>query len=113
MASRNYFQFGINTLLALTTLVAITIGWEARYINERRVMRQRISANGGLAYCAADSKDVLAPLGMITEVEIPFWRQWLGDEPIGYVSLCGGATDAEFRKVRMLFPEAQLCIRQP
>ncbi|HEY1601352.1 MAG TPA: hypothetical protein VGG64_17250 [Pirellulales bacterium] len=110
---RRWFQFGLSTLFVLVTVLAVWLGWELHIVRERQAIRQRIAESGGRVYPSeqSESKLLLTSLGMVTECRIPVWREWLGDEPVGFVRLKTSASYAELKKARLAFPEAQFCAR--
>jgi hypothetical protein len=108
---RRWYQFGLGTLFLVVTVFASWLGWELHVVRERQAIRQRIAESGGKIYSSEESEYLLTSLGMVTECRIPFWREWLGDEPVGFITLKTSASDAELKKARLAFPEAQVCAR--
>ena len=88
-------------MFVVVTLFAVWLGWEMKYVRERRACMERI----------ASDKSVLVhippgPGG--TEVQIPFWRKWLGDDFArveAVIELPSSWPEKEARNVSVLFPE--------
>lgn len=119
---RRWFQFGLGTVFVAVTVFAVWLGWELKYIRERKAFLLRVQAQGSQTVYADD------PLwkGTTTSVairvpRIPFWRRWLGDRPVAIPGWPFQETmSADFDEQKMkalndeilrLFPEAIEYIR--
>jgi hypothetical protein len=101
---RRRFQFGLGTMLALMTLLALWLGWEKHYIQERRDFLELNKA----AIAAGPKRYVMSRRVPPKPAEIPFWRRWLGDEPVDVISMPFAAGKEAHAKAMALFPEARL-----
>jgi hypothetical protein len=81
---RRWFQFGLIWLFVFTTLVALWLGWELKFIRERRAFLMRLESQrqaelqrqANLPRSGAGGSSV----GLIvatTDEAIPIWRRWL------------------------------------
>ena len=92
---RRWYQFSIGTMLLLVTAFAIWLGWELKFIRDRKHMAEWLDANGGLA-----SDD--------PNKEISLVRRALGDLSYSHVFLGPKATPEEADAIRKLFSEAMV-----
>jgi hypothetical protein len=103
---RRWFQFSLGTLLVLVTVFAIWLGWELKFIRDRKNFLALLNE-----YEAAELKDggftawINTPV--FDEPTLPFWRPWMGDYPRGVVLLPGNTTEEHLQMARRLFPEAK------
>jgi hypothetical protein len=108
---RRWFQFRLTSLFILMTLVALWLAWEQHYVRERKATRMWVTNNGGAAHSLTDW---ITPAGTEPpEVSIPFWRQWIGDEPLVSLQLSSQATADDLERVRAIFPEARVFMAPP
>jgi hypothetical protein len=105
---RHWFQFRLTSLLMLITLVALWLTSEQYHVREREATRRWVTNNGGYAHSLPDW---IARTGKKPpELSIPFWRQWIGDEPMVSLQMSRGATPDDVDRVGALFPEARVFI---
>src|SRR5689334_18850328 len=95
---RRWFQFGIGTMLLLVTLFCIWLAWQVRIVRERQAMRALIKEQGGVARTLKDWRPLryppsapAPPVSLPPNISVPFWRQWIGDEPIADVVIRKGS----------------------
>ena len=100
---RRWFQFGLGTLFVLMTVFAVWLGWELKYIRERKEFLAWVESK--LA-TEANHTFMIDPLAV--PAEIPVWRRWLGDKPRDAITLPFVATKADAGKARALFAEAKV-----
>ncbi|HEY2840120.1 MAG TPA: hypothetical protein VGJ26_13275 [Pirellulales bacterium] len=112
-----WFQFGLRTMFVVVFLLAIFLGWLAwtlRMIHARRAVLESVSDRHGdfwtLGRCQeglGGPKDVREAEAreLATQCSIPFWRKWLGDEPVALIFDTFG-TEVDRSEQRRLFPEA-------
>jgi hypothetical protein len=106
--TRRWFRFSLGTMFLVTTSVAVWLGWELRFIRERKSKLEPLSAAD--YYRASDfDKDAIAfvsaNVGYKKRVAIPWSRSWLGDEPMLCIFLTPDKPPSE-EEMRKLFPEA-------
>jgi hypothetical protein len=104
--SRQWFQFSIGTMLLLVTLIAVWLAWQVRIVRERQAMRVAIKEHRSIVTTLKDWQPV--PGATAPKISVPFWRKWMGDEPIVEVTLSHKLDHTEMEQVRVLFPEAQI-----
>ena len=107
-STRHFFQFSITSLLLLTGLVAVWLGWELKFIRERQALQRSLRANRA-QIVAAQHWDLLNPEAQsrfMRPASIPWWREILGDEPITAVTFPPGVAESDLRATRSSFPEA-------
>jgi hypothetical protein len=92
--TRRWYQCGLGTLFMAITLLAVWLSWELDYIRERRETRNEVEAKH-IQFLFAHPKQ-----------SIPFWRVWLGDEPVDCISVLSSDRDQVMR-IKRLFPEAE------
>lgn len=95
---RRWFQFRLTTMFVVVTAVAVWLGWEMKFVRERQVMRRRILESGGELWPG----DIVG----YEHAAIPYWRTWLGDEPVSYIN--PGRLELTEDAARRVFPELQL-----
>ena len=105
---RRWYQFGIGTMLLVVTVFAVWLGWELKFIRKRQAMIRQLRAGGSTAESTEELRR--SPDGTYrpkaAAATIPFWRRWLGDEPVALIWL---TTESEGRFIAMvgaMFPEA-------
>jgi hypothetical protein len=114
---RFQFQFRLRTLMIVVALLAIPcayVGWQAKFVRERKAMAGRIEALAG---------DVIKlpniPGRQVTPIiiynrrlldaicpTIPFIRRWLGDFEVVGLNLNPSISKVEVELAKALFPEA-------
>jgi hypothetical protein len=98
---RNWRRIGLLFLIA-----AVAVGWlewQWMIVRDRWALRQWLAANGGVAA-------VQVPGGEIGDYEhaivtIPFWRSWMGDDPITCL-YTPPLERAEIERLTKAFPES-------
>ncbi len=108
---RRWFAFSLRTLFIVVTMFAVWLGWELNFVRQRLALRKQLAAGAGwvltvteycgYSACALPGRSVRADV-----MKIPFWRRWMGDEPIAQMGFDRGATAADRARARELFPEA-------
>ena len=124
---RRWYQFSIGTMLLLVTVFAVWLGWELSYIRERKAAMATVERAGGTALPLAVLQQRAAESGRVTIhlsershfsyvaheslhlPSVPFWRRWLGDEPICLVAV-RSSTAQDDAPLKSLFPEAQVTV---
>lgn len=106
-------QFGLGTMFLVVAAVALVLGWEVTFVRDRRACAARIRESfGGYALPYPESEALNGPDELPEwrdprpTPSVPFWRQWLRDEPFGVISVPETWPEQEVRRVRALFPEA-------
>lgn len=93
-------------MFVVLTVFSIWLGWQAKIVRDRREARKWLEDNGGWSIAAfahnSFSGDVPA---------IPFWRKWLGDEPMTDIGPLPDATEQDRKRIKRLFPEAYVSDR--
>jgi hypothetical protein len=103
---RRWFQFRLGTMFLLVTLSCVWLAWQVRIVRERQAMRVFIKEHRSIV---TTLKDWQSPSGATPpQINVPFWRIWMGDEPIVEVILSHKLDHAEMEQVRALFPEAKV-----
>ena len=90
-------------MFVVVTVFAVWLGWELKFIRDRKALRNWLAANGG-------GVTVQNPKGFDGDyyhevVAIPFWRSWMGDEPIAYFD-APPLSRAEIERLTKAFPES-------
>ena len=106
-STRHFFQFSITSLLLLTGLVAVWLGWELKFIRERQALQRSLRANRADRCSAAlGPPESRGSVAFHAPASIPWWREILGDEPITAVTFPPGVAESDLRATRSSFPEA-------
>lgn len=108
-AGRRWFQFSLRALIALMVLAgAIFWAWgEYRAVQNRHEVRRWLASRQGQAVTPHEFNSWLSPADPNrSTATIPFWREWLGDEPVAIVYHIGTATAQEIAMTKAAFPEA-------
>ena len=79
-------------MFLMVTVVAVWLGWELKFIRERQAW---LRENASLVDVSDES-----------DAHIPWWRKWLGDEPVPAIVFPPDWTDEDCANVARLFPEA-------
>ena len=105
---RRWFRFNLRTMFLLVTLFSVWLGRETWVVRERLAMRKWLDQIGGRAHPTIKPSKYanLEPLVLETVNTLPFWRRWLGDESLEFVSLPSPSEHAE--RISRLFPEAKI-----
>jgi hypothetical protein len=101
---RRWYQFSLGTMFLLVTATAFWLGWDMRYIRERRAFL----ASNREAIAAGPKRYIVMRKTQYKPAEIPLWRRWLGDEAVDVIPMPFAAGDEAHAKARALFPEARL-----
>jgi hypothetical protein len=101
------FQFSLRALLVATALVAGPVAWvahNANFVSQRKAMWLWIRDSGHSCFDDVGAK----PLG--PERPLPWLRRALGDWPVRVLFYLpdGDPDGSELRRVRSLFPEAEI-----
>ncbi|HEY2837571.1 MAG TPA: hypothetical protein VGJ26_00365 [Pirellulales bacterium] len=99
------------TLAAVFLVVLLWIRGEMAFIRERREAIANTKAPMGdivadLAASMIDQDIFVEKPAPSESLGIPFWRVWLGDQPIQSITLRRAATEEELTHGKRLFPEA-------
>ena len=107
---RRWFRFSLRTLFVAVTLFACWLGWQMKFIRDRKEMRQWIVAQGGHTGNFGDpfADDLFNEESEEIAPPIPWLRQILGDEGIGYIELPRKSSSADRNRIAALFPEANI-----
>ncbi|MBI2825762.1 MAG: hypothetical protein HYX69_13840 [Planctomycetia bacterium] len=106
---RRWFQFGLGTMFVLLTLAAVWLGWELKFIRDRKAMYAFVKDRGGSVRARRDCP----PYGVhqwtieTPPERIPRWRRWLGDETVCFVVWPSSAQESDIQKAKAMFPEAK------
>ena len=107
---RRWFQFGLRTMFVVVTLFAVWLGWELKFIRDRRgfltAMDELREAEFQNAKGFFLSGGIATPA--IPDATIPFWRRWLGDEPQSLLFLPRTSSAADRDTAERLFPEERV-----
>ena len=123
---RRWFQFSLGTMLLLMTLLCVWLAWQVRIVRERQALMAFLKEQGGTTMTLKDWRDPsayggYAPSGSAPsvvappQISVPFWRQWMGDEPIVEVVYPPDSAESDIESARAAFPEAEVktAIRVP
>ena len=105
--SRRWFKwswltFSLRTMFVVVTVFAVWLGWELKYVRDRKAALDLLTQSGGTTVIYGTlSNPVSLP------VPIPWWRRLLGDEGIPYLLFPATWTDEECNHAIQLFPEAR------
>jgi hypothetical protein len=105
---RRWYQFSLRTLLTAVTLLSVFcayLGWQARIVNERNALRDRIEKMGAeFTYTSGPTFSIL----YLERNPMPWPRNWLGDKRAGGIDIPAAFSKDEIEHVRRVFPEAYL-----
>ncbi|HEY2841060.1 MAG TPA: hypothetical protein VGJ26_18035 [Pirellulales bacterium] len=117
---RRWFQFGLRTMFVGVTVFAVWLGWELRFIRERKSFFESLKQQLDIQdLAAARNVPVTAKYNYIiitprTRATIPFWRKWLGDEAgFEVVRMPKTSSAIDLEKAKALFPESKIEVWQP
>jgi hypothetical protein len=113
---RRWFQFGIGTMLLLVTVFALWLAWQVRIVRDRQAMMALLKQQGGSIMALKDWRDPsgyaspVPPVAAVRppQISVPFWRRWIGDEPIVEVACPVGSDESYVERARAAFPEADV-----
>ncbi len=105
-----WFHFSLRTMFVFVTLFAVWLGWELKYIRDRKACLRRLAEdpeNLVILTTRYEERglDYVALLALSEPVTVPVWRRWLGDEALVCVCLAVGS-DFDVHQIHRLFPEA-------
>jgi hypothetical protein len=107
---RRWFRYSLRTMFVIVTLFAFWLGWELKFIRDRRAF---VAAMDELR--TAEIQKSTSAFGLnftwtnqISGASIPFWRRWLGDEPQTVIALPRTSTEDDRETAVRLFPEAKV-----
>jgi len=103
---RRWFQFSLRTLFVVVTVSAVWLGWELKFIRDRKALRKSIVDGGGTVQMASYHRDIGFDPKYPGAPVMPPWRRWLGDEPIGCAVLPPGSSKIVLARATRTFPEA-------
>ena len=108
---RHWFRFSLRTLFVLVTLVACWLGWQMKFIRDRKEMRAWIVANGGNI---GNSDDLFFddPFGEseVSARQVSWLRHLLGDKGVDYIELSSEHSEPVCQRIAKLFPESKIGI---
>jgi hypothetical protein len=112
---RRWFQFSLGTLFLLVTAFAVWLGWQVNIVRKRQATRVFIEEQGGIARSLQDWRPMRYPPGYAgprpganpPQVSLPFWRQWMGDEPVAEILWPAGSAESKIVQAMAVFPEAE------
>lgn len=98
---RRWFQFSLATMFVVVTALAVLLGWELKFIEQRAEFRDWLLNSGGDFRFKVNTPQLGAD-------DVPVWRDWLGDSSCSLIMLGHNPTPAQFEKAHKLFPEAEV-----
>jgi hypothetical protein len=105
--NRRWLQTRLRTIFIVVTVVAVWLGWELRFVQNRKTMRRWLNENEWGVMAAVNPRDAIV-VQDFSNVTIPIWRNWMGDEPIALIALPDHRSKEREQAVRDLFPEATI-----
>jgi hypothetical protein len=111
---RRWFHYSLRTLFVVVTLFALWLGWELKFIRDRRSFLKSMDElrDAEMTQAATGLTVAFGGLGWTfqgapaVDVRIPFWRRWRGDEAQIGLILPRSSTDADMENAKRLFAEA-------
>ncbi|MBI2825354.1 MAG: hypothetical protein HYX69_11775 [Planctomycetia bacterium] len=96
-------------MLGLLVAVALFAGWQAQELDTVQTRKAYVGmyAHGRWDDRLAAAFKVARPPSA-KSATIPFWRSWLGDEPVDFIVLPKAAVTGELEEGSTLFPEARI-----
>ncbi len=104
---RRWFQFGLGTMLLLVTLLCVWLAWQMHVVRERELVRASVTRHGAVVTALKDRIEWKG-FGTSPQISVPFWRQWVGDEPIAGIAFSPDADEADVERAQRVFPEASV-----
>lgn len=109
-------RFGLGSLFLALTVASLLLAWGTSIVRERRHTLAEIEERAGAWHVTSvNLRAELAaipgiPSELLPEREIPFWREWLGDEAVDTIwfPVDRAPTSEERERLARLFPEAQV-----
>ena len=96
---RRRFSFSLRTLLILFTVLAVWLGWNAHFVQQRDAAIKYITSNGGQVFYGTAKKPWK---------RMPITWRILGGKPVEYIGGGGNLHDEGDREqLRALFPEVE------
>jgi hypothetical protein len=120
---RHHFQFSLRTLMIVVTLLCVVggyVGWQAKKVNERKTLLERVVSDGGGYFRVSlgpRDHEEYSVCGAIPgngkwlvpshEYPPPSWiRRWLGDDRICTIWLPKSFSATDLAIIAEGFPEA-------
>lgn len=100
-SARRWFQFSLQSLFLLTTVVALWLAWEMAFVRERQAWVRTHSA-----IVDPEIGSFLTAVAPLPASSIPWWRQILGDGAVTTILERSEWTADDRAIVARLFPEA-------
>jgi hypothetical protein len=100
-----WFSFKLRTIFILVTLFSVWLGRETWVVRERLATRKWLDEIGGRAHLTTKPQMYASVLVLEPVNTLPFWRRWLGDESLEFVSL---PLHGDTERISRLFPEAKI-----
>jgi hypothetical protein len=89
-------------MFVVVAVFALWLGWELKFVHERRLLRHYIWERGGIR----DRDAGLYRYWNLPEKKIPIWRRWMGDDAVHNLLLPTAFTQDEVDRIESFFPEA-------
>jgi hypothetical protein len=103
--SRRWFRFSLRTIFVVVTVFAVWLGWELKFIRDRKVFLKWVDETSG-SY-GTKSEWAIRPNNPFSNTpDVAKWRRWLGDDATIAITLGPGYTKDEAARMWRLFPEA-------
>jgi len=96
----SWLTFSLRTMLVVVTVFACWLGWELKFIRERKAWMRDCNVPDAQVHKRDSSKG-----------HIPWWRIAMGDEAIHTFVFFTGVRDEVCDHTSDLFPEARIVIR--
>jgi hypothetical protein len=105
---RRWFRYSLRTMFVVVTVFALWLGWELKFIRDRKAMQTWLKENGGSVMSVDEGYQIAGHWGGgFVPPSIPWWRRMLGDEPIPSVGL--PREEPKYKdRCSLLFPEAEI-----
>jgi hypothetical protein len=108
---RRWFRCSLRTMFVVVTVFAVWLTHQINFVKHRKVMLGLIKERGG-GYRALSDWPLHPYLGEPPKVSIPFWRRWMGDEPITDIAWPSSTTRLHVIEAHGAFPESRTQYRR-
>jgi hypothetical protein len=114
-AKHRWFRFSLRTLFVVVTVVCCWLGWEFRFVQERKAALKAVHDHydkmpGINGFGAISCPFLVAQTMNGHPPTIPAIRTCMGDRPVGFITV---PLQSEANSLKRLFPESEIMYIDP
>ena len=96
-------------MFVVVTVFGVWLGWQLKIVRERHEAKNALVEIETVMFTKAETVS-LGWTDLDDTYEVPFWRRWMGDTGMAYISLNHDTSLETFNRIHSVFPEAVVTV---